>query len=396
MNSEIQLAACTGSLGIGGSTTFLLNLGKGLRELGLPLHVVTMEEENEMSDDFSRAEIPVHIVPRRGTIFEDRIRLSYLAAAPLRPRAVLSCLGSESFEILRVVPTGTVRLGIIQSDDPRPYRMTRYFAPWLDAIVGVSQSICGNLKNDSAFANVRIEHIPYGISFGPVVVRTPRDTDKPIRIIYVGRIIEEQKRISRVVDLCRLLAARGIKYEFTIAGSGPDLPAARAALQDVKEVRFLGEVSNSEVPALLRSHDIFVLLSDYEGLPLSLLEAMGQGVIPVVSDLQSGIREVVSDRNGVRISVGDVAAAANAVISLAASPLKFAELSASASETVRRKYSAQQMAERYVGLISHLAKAPGAWPEDVQVSPPMMLGHQWLYRGLARRLRRVLQRVRQS
>ena len=113
----------------------------------------------------------------------------------------------------------------------------------------------------------RIEHIPYGISFGPVVARPPRDTAKPIKIIYIGRIIEEQKRISRVVELCRLLAAQGIKYEFTIAGSGPDLPTARVALQDIKEVRFLGEISNSEVPALLRSHDIFVLLSDYEGLP---------------------------------------------------------------------------------------------------------------------------------
>jgi glycosyltransferase involved in cell wall biosynthesis len=394
MYSEIPLVACSGGLDLGGSTTFLLNLGRGLRELGFPFHVVTIEEESEMAADFAAAGIPVHSVPRRGTIFEDRIHLSYLATAPLRPKAVLSCLGSESFELLRVVPPGTARIGIIQSDDPRPYRMTRYFAPWLDAMVGVSQSICANLRSDSTFSKVHVEQIPYGISFGPPVARPSRDTTQPIKLIYVGRVIEEQKRVSRLIELSRLLAARGISHELTFVGTGPDMPKTQEAVKSMKEVRLLGEISNSEVPALLRSQDIFVLLSDYEGLPLSLLEAMGQGVVPVISDLESGIREVVSDRVGIRVPVGDVAAAAAAIVSLAENPQKLAQLSAWASASVRGQYSAARMAERYINLVGHLAKSQVDWPDDVRIRPPMMQEHEWLYRGLPRIMRRFVQRIK--
>jgi glycosyltransferase involved in cell wall biosynthesis len=396
MNSGTPLVACTGGLKLGGSTTFLLNLGKSVREKGLCLPVVSMEDENPMAADFAAAGVSVHIVPRRGTIYEDRIRLSYLATAPFRPEAVISCLGAESFELLRLVPRGTVRLGIIQSDDPGPFQMARNYAPWLDAMVGVSQSICANLKNDPVFAKVQVEHIPYGISFGTPVARTPWDTSKPIKLIYIGRIIEEQKRISRLVELSRQLVSRGVNFEVTFVGNGPDMSKTQEALEGVKEARFLGEVANAEVPALLRSHDIFVLLSDYEGLPLSLLEAMGQGVVPVISDLQSGIREAVTDRVGIRVPVGDVPAAADAIISLVRSPQRLAELSASASESARQQYSAMRMAERYLDLIGRLAKAQAAWPADVRVEPPMIVKHQWLYRGLARKARRFLQRLRKS
>jgi glycosyltransferase involved in cell wall biosynthesis len=394
MNYGVPLVACTGGLKLGGSTTFLLNLGRGFRELGFELHVVTMEDKNEMGADFEAAGIPVHIVRRQGTIFEDRIRHSYLATAPLRPRAVLSCLGSESFEILRVVPTGTIRLGIIQSDEPGPYRTAGHFTPWLDAIVGVSESICGKLRSNPTFAQVQVEHIPYGISFGPLVLRPVRDISKPIKLIYVGRIIEEQKRISRLVELSRILKERGVNYEFTIAGTGRDLPTYQNALTGVEAVHFLGEVSNSQVSALLRSHDIFVLLSDYEGLPLSVLEAMGEGLVPVVSDLQSGIREAVTDSSGVRVTIGDVAAAADAVKSLAENPHRLAALSASAGESVRRQYSAARMGQGYLDLVGRVEKAQASWPDDVEVKPPMLLEHQWLYHGLARRVRRFLKSLR--
>jgi glycosyltransferase involved in cell wall biosynthesis len=387
------LLATTGGMLLGGSTTFLLNLGRALLARGDQLPVVCLSGENEMAADFAAAGVTVECLPWRRLIYEDRIGLAWRLAAAQQPQAVLACLGSESFEVLRSLPAQVVRLGIIQSDDPGPYKMARHYAPWLDGMVGVSETICRRLREDSAYAGLRVECIPYGIDFGPAVVRTARDPAKPLRIIYVGRVSEIQKRVSRLIELARTLQSRGEHFEFTFAGSGSELDATRDVLRNFPNVRFLGDVMNSEIAALLRSHDVFVLLSDFEGLPLSLLEAMGQGVVPVVSDLESGIRQVVTPETGIRVPIGDVPAAAAAISVLAREPLRLAGLSTAASQLAHREYSAARMAERYLQLVAELATGQPAWPADVRVPAPLLVSHGWMYQGLPRRVRRLLKRV---
>jgi len=390
MNPLPPILACTGSLQLGGSTTFLLNLGRNFRERGMQFPVVSMAPENEMAGDFSSAGISVTTLPTRGLIYEDRIVRAYQAVAPQRPAAVLASLGSESFELLRLVPPGVKRFGVIQSDDPAPFEMTRHFVPWLDVLVGVSDRICRRLREDPAFGKTRIECIPYGIAFGPQEPRPPRDPSQPIRLLYLGRIIEEQKRVSRFVDLCKILAGRGVSFEFTIAGGGPDLPKIRQQLAPFSNVRCIGEVPNATTRSLFRDHDIFVLLSDYEGLPLSLLEAMGEGVVPMVSDLESGMREVVLADVGLRVPVGDLDAAAGAIAHLAQDPGKLRAMSDAAMRRARDEYSAARMAGRYLELAGVPPANAPAWPATVQMPRPLILKDGWMYSGMARRARRIL------
>ncbi|HWY78142.1 MAG TPA: glycosyltransferase family 4 protein [Verrucomicrobiae bacterium] len=389
-SQKTPLVAVTGSLGTGGSTTFLLNLGRGFGERSLSLVVISLSDEHPMADDFAAAGISVQIVSRRRLIYEDRTREAFLLAAAHRPAAVLACLGSESFEVLRVLPRNVVRLGVIQSDDPGPYQMARAYAPWLDGMVGVSEKIRQSLSADSPYQNIRIESIPYGIHFAGPSARVPRDPAAPLRLIYVGRMIETQKRISRLIELAKVLAARQVKFEFTFAGAGPELDAAKVQLRGNGNVRFLGEIPNREIAAVLRAQDVFVLLSDFEGLPLSLLEAMGEGVVPVVSDLESGMREVVTAEIGIRVPVGDVAAAADAVMTLATFPGRLSAMSAAATRLARERYSAVGMADRYVGLIRELSRGAAVWPADVEVPAPLHEKRRWLYRGFFRRARRIL------
>jgi|SRR5581483_3152574 glycosyltransferase involved in cell wall biosynthesis len=392
-SQKVPLLAITGSLGMGGSTTFLLNLGQAFRDCGTSFPVVCLSEQHPMADEFAAAGVTVELVSKRRLIYEDRTRAGFLAAAAHRPAAVLACLGSESFEILRVLPRHVVRLGVIQSDDPGPYEMAREYVPWLDCMVGVSERIRQRLRADSQYQGMRVECIPYGIHFASQQGRVPRHPAAPLRIIYLGRMIETQKRISRIIALARLLAERGEKFEFTFAGSGPELQAAKESLRSFPNIRFLGELPNREVAAVLRAHDIFVLLSDFEGLPLSLLEAMGEGAVPVVSDLESGMREVVTAETGFRVPVGDVAAAAEAIASLKANPARLAAMSIAASQLARGQYSSLRMADHYARLVTELAKAEPVWPADVPVPAPLRVSYPWLYRGLGRRLRRSLKRT---
>ena len=392
-NSSTPIVAVTGGLRLGGSTTFLLNLGRVFRERGLELPVICLAGQNEMAADFAQAGIEVQMMESPRLIFEDRLQLVYRAIAAKQPRGVLACLGGDSFEPLRALPKNVVRMGIIQSDDPKPYKLTREFAPWLDVMVGVSEAICKKLADEGLSAKSRIEHIPYGVRFSPARAAIARDVSQPLRIIYVGRIIETQKRVSRLVELVKTLSARGEKFEFTLIGSGPELQSSRDALKIFPNVRFLGDLPNVEISGRLRESDVFVLLSDFEGLPLSLLEAMGEGVVPVVSDLESGVRQVVTSETGVRVPVGDVPAAVDAIGALARDPARLARLANAASEFVRRQYSAATMAEGYLKLVDELAKREIVWPTQAEIPVPLSYNTGWLSLRWTRPVRRTLKRL---
>jgi glycosyltransferase involved in cell wall biosynthesis len=392
---QLPLAATTGSLMLGGSSTFLLNAARVFGRRGWRLPIIVLSEHIEHQEDFSRTTTEICGISTAKFIYEDRLAWAYRQVAQVQPRAVLACLSSESFEILPLLPSGVVRLGIIQSHDPGPYRLASHFAPWLDGIVGVSSEICAHLRAMRELARLRVEHIPYGIDFSPGVDRPPRKKEEPLRVVYLGRLVEVQKRVSRLVSLIRILEQRRANVYFTIIGGGPDEPAVKAALAQSSKVQFRGTIPNAEVTAILREQDAYVLLSDFEGLPLSLLEAMAEGVVPVVSDLPSGLREVVSSQVGLRVPVGVVEAAAHAIQLLAEDREMLTRLASSAKKLAREQYSAERMVDSFLRLIEELTtqRQPITWPAEATIRAPKLVSNRWLFQGWPRKVRRWLKRL---
>jgi glycosyltransferase involved in cell wall biosynthesis len=394
--NSVPLVATNGSLPLGGSSTFLLNLSKAFNRLGHRLPIVVLTNRIDHKLDFDSANVEVNGIDSKQYIYEDRLAWGYKQVANYRPKAVLACLSAESFEILRMVPKGVLRYGIIQSDDPGPYALVREFVPWLDGLIGVSKPICNRLKADPETRHLRTEYIPYGIDFPAAVARPHRRADDPLRVIYLGRLIEIQKRISRLAALIQQLDGLKANIHFTIVGSGPEEQTFRAAIDGCKNVRTEKAIPNHMVPDLLNQQDVYILLSDFEGLPLSLLEAMGQGVVPVVSDLESGLREVVTADCGFRVGVGDVNAAGKALLHLTADRDLLSKLSGAATKRSRESFNAEQMARRFLHLIESHSEglSEPVWPAEVEVPVPRMLSPRWMYRGWGRVARRLIRRVK--
>lgn len=375
---------------MGGSTTFLLNLARAYQEMGMRLPVIGLSEVHELPAEFAAAGAEVHLISERSAIYEDRLAAACRKLAEWRPHGVLSCLGSPSFEILRVAPPGVARVGIIQSDDPGPYATARQYAGCIDAMAGVSEEICRKLHSFPEFARTRIASIPYGIHFPPAPDRPPRPAQGPLRVAYLGRVVEEQKCVSRFVPLMKILRERGVAVELTIAGSGPDEASLRAAFHGVENVHFKGGLANRDVADFFTAQDVFLLLSDFEGLPLSLLEAMGAGAVPVVPDLPSGMGEAVPESCGIRAPVGDVEAAAEALARLSAAPATLEAMSRASMAHARSRFTARRMAADFDALFQELTAASGPvdWPEKPRIPTPLGLDHAWAYREPVRSLRR--------
>lgn len=128
----------------------------------------------------------------------------------------------------------------------------------------------------------------------------PVISDYKYRLVTTGTVCERKGQYI-IVEAMRKMKPEVLKdTHLTIIGTGPD----HAKLQGLSKqyglkehISFLGNVPNAEVHRLLCAENIFILMSNNEGLPISILEAMRAG-LPVISTQVAGIPEEVDDRNG--------------------------------------------------------------------------------------------------
>jgi glycosyltransferase involved in cell wall biosynthesis len=126
------------------------------------------------------------------------------------------------------------------------------------------------------------------------------------------------------------------EVEFVIAGTGPEEARLRAAAGG--NVRFVGFRDPAEV---LAAADVFLLTSDYEGMPMTLLEAMSCGVAPVVSAVD-GCRDILGDgAGGLMAEAGNVGDFAAKLGPLIASAEERTALGSAARDKVLRTYDAR-------------------------------------------------------
>lgn len=403
MNStHHRIALVSGGLPLGGSTTFLCNLAGELVKRSIPCIVCSFEAENPFAEDFAKLGVDLHICDEKQMIFEDCMLSVLGRLRAFQPTSVIACLDPRSFEVLRYLPHGVERLGMIQSDDPNIYILLKRYQHWEDALVGVSSHIATKLRAFPEFSDKRVLCLPYGIPVSEAVPETTRPLDAPLRILYLGRLEQEQKRVRLFPEILRKLEEAEIPFSWTVAGDGSERAflesemktGSRSGLH--REITFAGALSYAAVPAMLRRHDIYLLASDYEGLPLSLLEAMSEGLVPVVSDLESGIREVVNSTNGILIDPADTKGYADAIVHLHKNRHELAAKSEQARERVREEFSVNAMTDRWLRALASPVEANAkTWAGSAaKVRPP--LGGEQTFRfsplgRYARKFRKLLQ-----
>jgi colanic acid/amylovoran biosynthesis glycosyltransferase len=260
---------------------------------------------------------------------------------------------------------GGCTVGVIHSNPDHDLfygDLLRYFVggprQWrLDAVVAVSDYIARKAK-ERAPAGMFVATIPCGTSVPAMRALPPT---RELRLLYCGRLTQEQKRIRDVtaalMDATEILGVRA-----TFCGDGEERPWLEARLENQNRLQYVGNLPHPEVHRLMAQHHVIVLLSDYEGLPMALAEGMACGLVPVCLDEPSGVREVIRDGvNGCLVK--NRGPAFISAIATLRNPEVWEPLSAEARKTVERFYSHPVVFARWRALIEELALAAQPRPQ---------------------------------
>ena len=380
---------------LGGTSNFAINICAGLRAAGNWTGIAAaLREPSEVAAEFSPLGLPMIGPDPTLVLYEERIEYLYRKCSSYAPSAVVGALSSGSFDFLRYVPEGCLRIAMIQSDDEGVYQTVLRYIGWIDIIAGVSSEICRKMESRlPAGSRVRVIHQPYGV---PMPDINPQETSEgPLRILYLGRVIEEQKRVSLMARVIKATLAAHQELSWTIVGDGPQLESLKTEFATASSrVQFLGAIPYQNVPNIISGQHVYFLCSDFEGLPLSLLESMGAGLVPVVSDLASGISEVVNDRNGIRVPINDEQGYVDAILKFAEDRDMLTAFSKVSRETVRESHSTAAMTRRWEEMLAiHASETPPFWNQKCRATVPLDVAHKWYLKPWLRPLRAAAKRI---
>ena len=163
-------------------------------------------------------------------------------------------------------------------------------------------------------------------------------------VVMVARMAAP-KRHDLLLQALAQLAAQGLRLHTTLLGSGPDEAAHQALAEQLQlsDVVFAGDVHN--VAEQLAQHQIFVLLSDHEGLPMSILEAMRAGMAIVATQLP-GISEMLQDQHNALLVDNAPEAVAQAIQALVNNPALRLRLGQAARQSYQDHFMPERMAQQ--------------------------------------------------
>lgn len=189
----------------------------------------------------------------------------------------------------------------------------------------------------------------------------------PLRLLYVGRLVAT-KHVDAILHAAAALVREGVEVETTIVGDGPEGAALARLAQSLgitHSVRFTGALAYDAVLEWYERADVLVLVSESEGWPKAVAEAMAFGVLCVGSD-HGFVAEMLGDGRGIVVPSDDAAALTEALRRVVADPDAFGARTASAAAWAQR-FSLEGLRDALGQLLSERWTSPA----DGQRQPPV-------------------------
>jgi glycosyltransferase involved in cell wall biosynthesis len=350
----------------GGGTTIVLQLARGLAERGLSV-TVGSQDESYILDQAAKQGLPVlplDFTSRRNTVQVTRALRSYLCA---HPDTVVHAHGARAGLPASLLP-GASHAGLVYTvhgfhygDKPAGLRhlamaTERFCISRADVTVLVSQHDADRAAKDRLLPRGAVTRVIHN-GAAPV---PPVPQARTFDIAFLGRL-HAQKNPSILPNV--LKALRPARPSLCIIGSGDLEPALRSQVERAglqEQVTFLGALDHADALAALAQARILLLPSLWEGLPVSVLEAMHRGIPVVASDVPGTDELVIDGVTGYLVPTQDAQAYAERIARLLADAALRARFGAEAIMRVREHFSIDGQLAAHAALYATTCVTTGA------------------------------------
>jgi glycosyltransferase involved in cell wall biosynthesis len=368
-NNKIRVLHITNSLNYGGLERVVIDICRHLDPIEFEPMVACLKWKGPQSKLLEDIGIPVFQLKKEGSklakystflvlrkiIREYKIDVIHTHNTGPLLEAMLARVMSFSFP--QIIHTDHTRAR--WPDKKRYMWFERIASKYVHSMIAVSIEGKEKLVQFEHIAGNRIEIVDNGIPVDDFQVNTTvaAELKKELNldtfryVIGLCVVLRKQKGIVHLLNALPDIIKACPDLVCVIGGGGPEkeeLERHAAALHLGNNIRFIGP--RDDVGKVLSLFDIYILPSEWEGLPLSLLEAMAAQRC-IVATAVGGVPKALENGGcGVLVPPGNPTALSEAVIGLLESSEKRKQLAAEAYRCVSEKYSATVMARNY-GLL---------------------------------------------
>lgn len=199
----------------------------------------------------------------------------------------------------------------------------------------------------------KLDTIHNGLSDIETIYRKEKFSDNKLKLVMISRFCPQKDPYT----LINAVGELGISnVELDLYGYGEDLPVVLDTIQKYggENIKYKGEISN--VTPILKNYDVYCLISNWEGLPIGIIEALRAGLPVIVSDVGGCAEEVVDGENGFLIQKNNKEQLKEKLKFLYENKYLLPEFSKKSRQLYETEFTADKMCKRTFNLYKDVLK----------------------------------------
>ena len=295
----------------GGAEIMVENLSYELQDIGVEVHIISFfNVHNEITARITARGIKIHFLGKKIGFDLSLIIKLYKLFMNERPDVIHTHIGGINYAMPAAIMAGIE--GRVHTIHSIASMETSIYAKKINNIyyrlfkvipVSIIPTVKMTINKEYGINPDLIPMIYNGVDFRLFKPKNNYTFNNIIRIVCIGRLEKEKNHVLLIKVLAKIIL-KFPNVELSLVGNGSlkqYLEGEVRSLNLAKNIKFLG--LRNDISGLLNKADIFVLPSNYEGMPITLIEAMITG-LPIVATNVGGVPDMIrNEKEGLLVDV---------------------------------------------------------------------------------------------